>query len=41
MRSCKPLKVDVGGGGLYYVDNGMALTLAAIILESTVNLLIA
>ena len=39
MRSCKPLKVDVAG--LYYVDRGMPLTLAAIILESTVNLLIA
>ena len=39
LRSCKPLKVTVGG--LYYVDRGMPLTLAAIILESTVNLLIA
>ena len=39
LRSCKPLKVSVGG--LYYVDKGMPLTLAGIILESTVNLLIA
>ena len=28
-------------GGLYYVDRGMPLTLAAIIVESTVDLVIA
>ena len=39
LKSCKPLKVSMGG--LYYVDRGMPLTLAAIIVESTVDLVIA
>ena len=39
IRSCAPLRFNVAG--FYYVDKGMSLTIAAIILENTVNLLIA
>ena len=39
LKSCKKLRVSVAG--LYYVDRKMSLTLAAIILENTVNMMIA
>ena len=39
LRSCKPLKFEVTG--FYFVDKGMPLTLANIIVTRTVDLLIA
>ena len=39
LQSCPPLKVKISY--LYYIDRGLPLTLATIILESIVNLLLA
>ena len=36
--SCQPIKMKIGS--LYYVDRGMVLTLLAIIVDSTVSLLL-
>ena len=39
LKSCRKQRVEVAG--LYYVDGKMSLTMAAIVVESTVNMLIA
>ena len=39
LKSCRVVKVEIAG--LYYVDKKLSLTLAAIILENIVNMLIA
>ena len=39
LRSCKNIQIEVAG--MYHVDRKMCLTLAAMIVESTVSILIA
>ena len=39
LRSCRPFKVEIAG--LFYVDRGMPLNMATIILDRIVNMLVA
>ena len=37
-RSCRPLKIQVGG--IYFVDLGMCLTMGSFVIENVANILI-